>query len=116
MLFDTHIKGRMGSPNEAQAVTAMNRFGLGARQGDLRAAAGDPRGFLIEELLIANIALISGGGHLPGPAALQAFYLDQQQKRAERAKMAAMGQVGQSGASSGEAPVITSPAPPLSFT
>jgi hypothetical protein len=40
--------------NEAQAVTALNRFGLGARPGDLRAAAGDPRGFVIEELLTAN--------------------------------------------------------------
>jgi uncharacterized protein (DUF1800 family) len=40
--------------NEAQAVTALNRFGLGARPGGLRAAAGDPRGFLIEELLTVN--------------------------------------------------------------
>lgn len=99
-------------PNEARAVIALNRFGLGARPGDLHAAADDPRGFLAEELLTANIALISGGGLLSGPAALQAFYLDQQQRRAERAKMAAMEQAGQSGASSGMAPGMAPPARP----
>ena len=82
--------------NEAEAVTALARFGLGARPGDLRAAAADPRGFLIEELRTANIALISGGGLPSCPAALQAYYAEQQQKRAERAKMAAMEQARQS--------------------
>ena len=38
-------------PDYAQAVTAFNRFGLGARPGDLNAAAGDPRGFLLEKLI-----------------------------------------------------------------
>ena len=33
-------------PNDAEAVTAFNRFGLGARPGDLDAAAADPRGYL----------------------------------------------------------------------
>ena len=45
--------------NQAEAVTAFNRFGLGARPGDLEAAAADPRGFLLEELWAANVALIA---------------------------------------------------------
>jgi uncharacterized protein (DUF1800 family) len=72
------------------AVAALNRFGLGARPGDLAAAAGDPRGFLLEELRAPDIALLLQPP-LPGAAAaLQRFYLDQQQKRMarERAAMA----------------------------
>jgi uncharacterized protein (DUF1800 family) len=34
-------------PDDAAAVTAFNRFGLGARPGALIEAAGDPRGFLL---------------------------------------------------------------------
>ena len=105
--------------NEAEAVTALARFGLGARPGDLRAAAADPRGFLIEELRTANIALISGGGLPSCPAALQAYYAEQQQKRAERAKMAAMEQARQSAvavnppaATPASAPATAPPAPP----
>jgi uncharacterized protein (DUF1800 family) len=37
-------------PNQTDAVTALNRFGLGARPGDLDAAGPDPRGLLLEEL------------------------------------------------------------------
>ena len=93
--------------NEAEAVTALGRFGLGARPGDLRAAAADPRGFLIEELRTANIASISGGGLPSCPAALQAYYAEQQQKRAERAKMAAMEQARQSAAVAVNPPALT---------
>ena len=103
--------------NEALAVTALTRFGLGARPGDLRAAANDPRGFLIEELRTANIALLSGDGLASGPAVLQAFYLEQQQKRFERATMAAMEQPAQLATPSGQAnasarPVAPKPVPP----
>ena len=45
-------------PDHAGAVTAFNRFGFGACPGDLNAAAGDPRGFLLEELWTADVALI----------------------------------------------------------
>src|SRR5271165_6080200 len=76
--------------NQAAAVTAFNRFGLGARPGDLNGAAGDPRGLLLEELWSANVALIGGGALRSGPMALQDFYLEQQQIRFERARMAAI--------------------------
>jgi uncharacterized protein (DUF1800 family) len=76
-------------PDYAQAVTAFNRFGLGARPGDINAAAGDPRGFLLEELWTANIAVIRDRPPASGQSALQAYYLEQQQLRAERARIAA---------------------------
>jgi uncharacterized protein (DUF1800 family) len=76
-------------PDYAQAVTAFNRFGLGARPGDLNAAAGDPRGFLLEELRTANIALIRDRPPTSGQSALQAYYLEQQQLRAELVRIAA---------------------------
>ncbi len=75
-------------PDVPGAVTAFNRFGFGARPGDLAAAAGDPRGFLLEELWTANVALVRDSPPPSGPAALQAYYLDRQRIRAERASMA----------------------------
>ncbi|RBP17568.1 uncharacterized protein (DUF1800 family) [Roseiarcus fermentans] len=77
------------NPSDAAAVTAFNRFGLGARPGDLNDAARDPRGFLLEELWTANVALIRDHAPPSGAEALQAYYLEQQALRAERAKMAA---------------------------
>jgi uncharacterized protein (DUF1800 family) len=68
-------------PNPAEAVTAFNRFGLGARPGDLETAASDPRGFLLEELWTANVVLIRDRAPPSGLAAFEAYYLDQQQLR-----------------------------------
>ena len=75
--------------NDAAAVTAFNRFGFGARPGGLSEAAGDPRGFLLEELWTANIALIRDHAPPSGTQALQAYYLQEEGIREERAKMAA---------------------------
>ena len=74
-------------PNHV-AVTAFNRFGLGARPGDLDAAAGDPRGYLLEELWTADAALIRNPALPSGPRAFEAYYLDQQQTRVARIKAA----------------------------
>jgi uncharacterized protein (DUF1800 family) len=76
-------------PNPFAAVTAFNRFGLGARPGDLAAAAGDPRGFLLEELRAPGAGRIEQGDLLATPQALQMFFADQQQQRIAR-EMAAM--------------------------
>ncbi len=75
--------------NDAAAVTAFNRFGLGARPGGLNDAAGDPRGFLLEELWAANVALIRDRAPPSGTQALQAYYLEQEGVREQRARMAA---------------------------
>jgi uncharacterized protein (DUF1800 family) len=64
---------------------ALNRFGLGSRRdGDLAAAASDPRGFLTAELAQPGIALLEGP-ELPRTAlALKMLFADQEQKRLER--------------------------------
>jgi uncharacterized protein (DUF1800 family) len=98
-------------PDLPGAVTAFNRFGFGARPGDLAAAAGDPRGFLLDELRTANVALVRDSPLPSGPAALQAYYLDRQRKRAERMSIAtamapppAIPSMAPTGSASAEAP------------
>jgi uncharacterized protein (DUF1800 family) len=73
-------------PNHDAAVMAFSRFGFGARAGDLTRAASDPRGILLEELRIADVALIRDPALPSAPDALQAFRLD---KRARRMAAAA---------------------------
>ncbi len=75
-------------PNHAEAVTAFNRFGLGARPGDLDAAGADPRGYLLEELWTADIALIRNPVLPSSIQAFETYYLDQQQARVARMKAA----------------------------
>jgi uncharacterized protein (DUF1800 family) len=75
-------------PKYAEAVTAFNRFGFGARPGDLDAAGSDARGFLLKELWTADVALIRDPVPPSGLAAFEAYYLDQQKQRAARMKIA----------------------------
>jgi uncharacterized protein (DUF1800 family) len=64
---------------------ALNRFGLGSRRdGDLAAAASDPRGFLKAELGQPGIALLEGPELPPTALALKILYTDLEQKRLER--------------------------------
>lgn len=100
-------------PDRAQAVTAFNRFGLGARPGDLAAAASDPRGLLLEELRTENVALIRERAPPSGAMAFQAFFLEKRAKRMRAARlpfrpMAPPPQVALAMAPSGAEP----PAPP----
>jgi uncharacterized protein (DUF1800 family) len=76
-------------PDPFAAVTAFNRFGLGAKPGDLALAAGDPRGFLLEDLRAPGAGRIEAGDLPATPQALQSFFADQQQQRMAR-EMAAM--------------------------
>lgn len=73
-------------------LLALNRFGLGGRaDGDLAAASGDPRGFLLADLKSPDVALL-GGPDLPTSAvALRNLFADQETKRVarEQAAMAA---------------------------
>ncbi|RFB81624.1 DUF1800 domain-containing protein [Methylovirgula sp. 4M-Z18] len=67
------------------ALVALNRFGLGARPGDLAAAAADPRGFLAQEMAKPDVALIALTPDLaPTKTNLQAMFADQEQKRLQR--------------------------------
>lgn len=64
---------------------ALNRFGYGSRgDGDLAAAAGDPRGFVKAELLQPGIALLDGADLQATPILLQALFADQERVRLER--------------------------------
>ena len=66
------------------ALTAFNRFGLGAKPGDLALAGSDPRGFLREELR-SSYAGVIGAGELPTTRkALQTHFLEQYEKRMAR--------------------------------
>ena len=71
-------------------VTAFNRFGLGARPGDIALAQGDPRGFLIEELRAPRGASIASDGLAATPEALQTLFVDSQEKRMAREFAATM--------------------------
>ncbi|MDE2361237.1 MAG: DUF1800 family protein [Hyphomicrobiales bacterium] len=81
--------------------TALNRFGFGARgDGDLAAAAADPRGFLLAEVDQPGIALLDGPGLASTPSLLKALFDEQEKRRleregADRAKIASALQVVQ---------------------
>ena len=66
-------------------LTALNRFGFGARgDGDLAAAASDPRGFLEAELRQPGIALLDGPGLGQTPKLLQGLFAEQERQRRDR--------------------------------
>ena len=65
--------------------TALNRFGFGARgDGDLAAAASDPRGFLDAELREPGIALLDGPGLGRSADLLKQVFEEQERQRLER--------------------------------
>jgi len=80
----------MTVPDFKAGFIALNRFGFGARgDGDLAAAASDPRGFLKAELAQPGIALLEGPGMPRTAPALQAMFADEDRKKAERERMTA---------------------------
>ncbi len=74
---------RYNAPDAFGALIALNRFGLGARPGDLAAAAGDPRGFLKGEVGSADVAVVTADLP-PTSTALQQLFADQERIRQER--------------------------------
>ncbi len=75
------------APDKAGFI-ALTRFGYGPRgDGDLAAAAGDPRGFLKAELAQPGITLLSGPSLPRTPVAVQALFADQATKKAERERL-----------------------------
>jgi uncharacterized protein (DUF1800 family) len=101
------------------AMLAVNRFGYGARPGDLAAAAADPRGFLKSELSLENIALLEDGDLASSKAALQLLFADQEMIRVQREmKAAAPASGSMAGAlpNSGASGQVAAPASPPSAT
>jgi uncharacterized protein (DUF1800 family) len=73
-------------PDSKAASVAFRRFGFGPRGGafDLARAAADPRGFLKAELQQPAITQLNAATLPPTKIALQAVFIDQQQKKMER--------------------------------
>jgi uncharacterized protein (DUF1800 family) len=64
---------------------ALNRFGLGARRdGDLAAAAADPRGFLRAELAQPDTALLEAADLPPSAIALKRLFEENERRRVAR--------------------------------
>jgi len=98
-------------PNPTAALIAFNRFGLGARAGDLDKAAADPRGFLKAELRQPDIALISHDdpayADLPGStAAIEASMDAAFQRKLDKDRMTAAAMAANAGAAGGEPAVV----------
>ncbi len=71
------------------ALIVLNRFGYGARPGDLAAAANDPHGALKQEMSKQDVALIALNPDLaPTKTNLQLLFADQEEKRLQRAAAA----------------------------
>jgi uncharacterized protein (DUF1800 family) len=72
------------------AQLALRRFGFGPRGGafDLARAASDPRGFLKAELQRPAITQLNAPTLPPTKIALQAVFIDQQQRKSERQNVA----------------------------
>jgi len=78
----------MALSSDKAGFIALTRFGYGPRgDGDLTAAASDPRGFLKAELVQPGIALLSGPSLPRTPIALQTLFADQAAKKAERERL-----------------------------
>lgn len=71
------------------AVTALSRFGLGARQGDLAVLDSDPRGALLAELETPKVADLAGRSLLSSAEALAAYGAFRQSRVAARQQQAA---------------------------
>ena len=70
------------------AAIALRRFGLGARSGEIRRIAGDPRGFLLQSLSRADAATISDAALEPSHVTFAtALTAQRQKKQAERAEV-----------------------------
>ncbi|HUO81150.1 MAG TPA: DUF1800 family protein [Steroidobacteraceae bacterium] len=74
----------MTAPNDTLAALATSRFGLGARPGELAAAGGDPRGWLLAQLGRRVAAPAELDGLAPGAEVLGRFLAAREERREER--------------------------------
>lgn len=63
------------------AVTALRRFGLGPRPGDLASIASDPRGFLLQSVKDKQAALIDAPTLKPSHRLMEELFIEQREKR-----------------------------------
>ena len=69
-------------PPPADAVTALRRFGLGPRPGDLARVAGDPRGYALQSIANPGAASLPASPDLPATPRLLADFEDMRIMRA----------------------------------
>jgi uncharacterized protein (DUF1800 family) len=72
--------------HDYKAMIATNRFGLGARPGEAKAAAGDPQGWLLAQLEAPEGAGFDGGGLQSSQQALTDYYTFQSARRKAQKK------------------------------
>jgi uncharacterized protein (DUF1800 family) len=70
------------------AVTALRRFGLGARPGELKSAAGDPRGYLAQQLQRFAPQQPEAAGLRTSFAGFEALQVEQREKRQREQELA----------------------------
>jgi uncharacterized protein (DUF1800 family) len=68
-------------PSDTNAYLAFQRFGLGARRGDFKVVAEDPRGALLVEIADPNATRIDDPTLLPTADALKSHYVAVSRKR-----------------------------------
>lgn len=85
MFFSDGHPERIMVADSRFGLLALNRFGLGGRaDGDLAAASGDPRGFLLAELAEPGAAWLAGPDLPATPAALKTFFAIEEANRLAR--------------------------------
>lgn len=70
------------------AVTALRRFGLGARPGEIKTIAGDPRGHLLQQLGQFDPRRPEAPGLRPSFAGFEALQMEQREKKQRVQEMA----------------------------
>ena len=94
------------------AVTALRRFGLGARPGEVKRIAGDPRGYVLQSLTEPGRVRIDDPALEPSHVTFAAAMAAQRRQRLARAAASEPGAVMKDGAAEG-APPQAQPAPAL---
>ena len=84
----------MLSPSDTAAAIATNRFGFGARPGELGAAAADPRGWLLAQVKEGNSAPAALAGLTSGTSILAGFLAAREERRMERTPARAQPRAG----------------------
>ena len=95
------------------AVTALRRFGLGARPGEVKRIGGDPRGYVLQSLSEPGRARIDDPALEPSHVTFAAAMAAQRQQRLARAAARDPGAVMKDGPADGAPPQsVPTPAPP----
>lgn len=80
--------GLMGAPMSTRdAVTALRRFGLGARAGEIKSVATDPRGFLLQAIRRFDPGKEDAAGLRPSYAHFEALQVQQRERRLAQQQM-----------------------------